>query len=105
MHYRKYTRNGQLSAKGGLTLAIRHVDNELIVAMAECGRNDLFNRKMGRTIAEGRLAHALDETVFDNNFGKNVFRLELPAETTPKSFIHNQSFVQERVKKLLAGGK
>ena len=31
-------------------------DNKLIIGKAECGNNDIFNKKLGRTIAEGRAA-------------------------------------------------
>jgi len=96
MHYRKYDRQGQIESKGGLTLAIERHGNQLIVAMAECGRHDNFNRKLGRTIAEGRLRAR------SNN---HLVQLELPPDTVPKSYIHNQAFVRQRVSKLLAGGK
>lgn len=94
MHYRKFDRMGQISAKGGLTLAIEQEGSTLKVALAECGRKDLFNRKLGRTIAEGRL-----------RAGTVVAELTLPPETIVKSYVHNQEFVRKRVAKLLAGGR
>lgn len=96
MHYRKFDRRGQIMPKGGLTLAIEQDGNQLTVAMAQCGRKDNFNRQMGRTIAEGRLKARSN---------KHLFKLELPPETSLKSFVHAQGFVQEKVQKLLAGGK
>lgn len=96
MHYRKFDRMGQILPKGGLTLAISQEGSKLSIAMAECGRKDAFNRKLGRTIAEGRL-------LAQNN--KNLVQLELPPETSMKSFVHNQAFVRDRVSKLLAGNK
>jgi hypothetical protein len=96
MHYRKFDRRGQIMAKGGLTLAIQQDGQQLTIAMAECGRKDNFNRSLGRIIAEGRLKA---------RSAKHLVQLELPAETMAKSFIHNQQFVRDRVKKLLAGGK
>lgn len=49
--------NLQYSATRGATFAIRYV-NRLVgfkVAVAQCGRKDNFNRKLGRQIAENRL--------------------------------------------------
>lgn len=96
MHYRKFDRRGQIMAKGGLTLAIQQDGNKITVALAECGRKDNFNRALGRTISEGRLKARSN---------KHLFQLELPPETSLKSYVHAQPFVQERVQKLLAGGK
>jgi len=93
MHYRKFDRMGQIVPKGGMTVAIRQEGHELTVALSECGRKDLFNRKLGRTIAEGRL-----------NSGSAI-KLVLPQDTIAKSFVHNQNFIKEKVGKLLAGGK
>lgn len=100
MHYRKFDKMGQIQARGGLTLAVGMDGNRLTVAMAECGRKDVFSRKRGRMIAEGRLRAALAS----GDTSKMVV-LELPPETLVKSFVHNQAFVRERVQKLLAGGK
>ena len=100
MHYRKFDRMGQIEARGGMTLAADLNGSQLTVALAECGRKDVFNKKMGRTIAEGRLRAALA-----SGDTSKVVVLELPPETVAKSYIHNQSFVRDRVKKLLAGSK
>lgn len=96
MHYRKFDRRGQIMPKGGMTLAIAQEGNQLTIAMAQCGRKDNFSRDMGRTIAAGRLA---------SGKGPYVRVITLPDATGVKSFVHNQDFVQEKVQKLLAGGK
>ncbi len=106
MHYRKYDRNGQMTSKGGMTLAVQLDGNQLTIALAECGRKDAYNRKLGRTIAEGRL---------QSRSASHLFRVEMPAydlKTTDgyapsdvRSFVHNQQFVRERCAKLMAGGK
>lgn len=96
MHYRKFDRMGQIMPRGGMTLAITQDGNNITVAMAQCGRKDNFSRELGRTIAEGRLKARSN---------KYLFQLELPPETSLKSYVHAQPFVQERVQKLLAGGK
>jgi hypothetical protein len=100
MHYRKFDKLGQLEARGGLTLAVDMAGNQLTVALAECGKKDVFSKKMGRQIAEGRLRAA----VASGDTSK-LFILELPPETVAKSYIHNQSFVRERVQRLLAGAR
>lgn len=100
MHYRKFDKMGQIEARGGMTLAVGMDGTKLTVAMAECGRKDVFSKKMGRMIAEGRLKAALA-----SGDTSRLFVLELPPETIAKSFVHNQPFVRERVQKLLAGAK
>lgn len=57
MHYRKFTQNGVVDSCGGATVAILPVTgtNEAMVAVARCNPSDLFDRKVGRTIAEGRI--------------------------------------------------
>ena len=59
MHYRnRITEDGKevISCKGGATMAIRIApDNKLLVGLAQCSHDDVFDRKLGRTIAEGRL--------------------------------------------------
>lgn len=57
MHYRTYNRAGDtIQPQGGATVAIRKVgDDKLVIAIARCARNDIFNKKLGREISEGRL--------------------------------------------------
>ena len=97
MHYRKFDRKGQIMARGGMTLAIQVDGSQVTVALAECGRKDNFNRKLGRQIASGRLSAGKESS--------HVHVITLPEMTKVKSFVHAQDFVQERVKKLLSGGK
>jgi len=57
MHFRQKDR----ATYGGATLAIMPLDkNKVVVAIAHCNPKDLFNKKMGRTIAAGRLQAFLD---------------------------------------------
>lgn len=59
MHYRRRDSYGEAQPQGGVTLAIRPIGGNVIrVAMAKCGKKDVFNKKLGRAIAEGRLAAA-----------------------------------------------
>ena len=96
IHYRKFDRMGQIKAKGGLTLAIKSDGEYVYVATAKCGQKDNFDRKLGRTIAEGRLNSGSPE---------HTHTLKLPPDTKVKSFVHNQEFVRKEVEKLLAGAK
>jgi hypothetical protein len=42
--------------RNGYTAAFTEVDNEtILVGVATCGGNDVFNKKTGRQIAEGRM--------------------------------------------------
>jgi len=119
MHFRKYDRMGQIRAKGGLSLAIEQVGDQVTVAVAQCSRKDLFNRKLGRTIAEGRLNLAKANAARGRDIEwtgavadegdtvreQTIYHLVLPEATNLKSFITEQPFVKKRVAKLLAGGK
>lgn len=60
MHYRKFDNdlyNGvSVSSRGGATIAILPGDNGLaMIAVARCNPTDVFNKKVGRAIAGGRL--------------------------------------------------
>ncbi len=57
MHYRGVHGAAHLASRGGATLAIRLVEpTKAIVSIARCSSEDVFNKKIGRTIALGRLA-------------------------------------------------
>jgi hypothetical protein len=106
MHYRKHDRMGQILPRGGLTLGIHH-DKEtqkVTVAMVECGRQENFDRKRGRQIAEARLDMFLAGTSREK-LTSRVQVIELPEFTNLKSFVHEQKFVKDKTKKLLAGGR
>lgn len=61
MHYRRRDTYGSPLSQGGATLAIRPMGGNVIrVAMAQCSDKDIFNKKLGRTIAQGRLFSAQD---------------------------------------------
>ncbi len=94
MHYRRYDRFGQYLPHGGLTLAIRLDGNQVKVAMAECGKKDLFSRKIGRIVAEGRL---------NSGRADKIIEFTLPEATALKSFVHNQAFVRAKVDPMLGG--
>lgn len=56
MHYRSYDDTQALKPCGGVTVAIRpRQDGSIVLAMAKCNDKDVFNKKMGRSIASGRL--------------------------------------------------
>ena len=47
----------------GATVAIAPTgDNTVAITVAYCGQNDIFNKKLGRTIAEGRMKTFLHGT-------------------------------------------
>lgn len=54
MHYR-ILENGIPTSRGGTTVAIRQLGNKAIVGVSQCALGDVFNKKLGRMIAEGRL--------------------------------------------------
>lgn len=62
MHYRAFNENmgwgdsDEISSRGGATVAILPADNnKVLVSIARCNPGDVFNKKVGRTIAAGRL--------------------------------------------------
>lgn len=54
MHYRPVSGD----SRGGATVAILPLEHEpkALITLARCGPNDVFNKKLGRDIAAGRLA-------------------------------------------------
>ncbi len=56
MHYRTLDQMSEIEPVGGATVAIRKVsDSRIAVSIARCTSNDVFNKKIGRTVSEGRL--------------------------------------------------
>lgn len=54
-HIRNYDRGGQLNPKGGMTIvAIATPDIGVVVGVAKCNSKDIYNRRVGRTIAKVR---------------------------------------------------
>ena len=58
MHFRPHDNS---IVRGGATVAILPKENnKAVIAIAFCGPNDVFNRKVGRAVAEGRLIASMD---------------------------------------------
>lgn len=60
IHLRQVKSTTGLQARGGLTVAFREIplangNKSVSIATARCSRNDVFNKKIGRAVAEGRL--------------------------------------------------
>jgi hypothetical protein len=57
MHYRPVDANGAIGdPRGGATVAIRETgEGEVNISIAFCNPQDVFNRAVGRAVAEGRL--------------------------------------------------
>ena len=62
MHYRKFVnRSGwagdvEMDSRGGATIAILPAENNtVLVSIARCNPADVFNKKVGRAISEGRI--------------------------------------------------
>lgn len=62
MHYRMFGDDDVVAPKGGATLAIRKENDQAVVGVAICSTHDVFNRKIGRDIALGRLNTYLSGT-------------------------------------------
>ena len=88
MHYRRRNRAGDVLPQGGATLAIRPVgEDRIVVGMALCSQRDVFNKKLGRTIAEGRLSTA--EAGFSN---AHVFTIAMDELDRPIKEVVNEAF-------------
>ncbi len=58
MHFRPASKN---DSRGGATVAICPTEgNKVLVSVALCGSNDVFNKKRGRDISSGRIRAALE---------------------------------------------
>jgi len=59
IHYRQYSsERDDVCSRGGATVAIRDDDNnknQVLVSIARCNPHDVFNKKIGRNIAAGRI--------------------------------------------------
>lgn len=92
MHYRVQDTNGQIDARGGVTVAIAQDINplnprEVAVAMAVCRRDDRFSKSIGRNIAAGRIQHYFDNP--SSNAADHVEFYMLSADEPVKHQIHN----------------
>ena len=59
MHYRAINTNPveSIDPRGGATIAIRHVDDtKALASIAFCNPGEVFNKKIGRYVAAGRLS-------------------------------------------------
>ena len=84
MHYRNFNTYGLPDCKGGATVAIQPAaDNKVIVSIARCNQKDVFNKKMGRTIALCRMRSYLAGKEIPT-----VFEVEVAEGQTMKSAVN-----------------
>jgi len=70
-HIRNYDFNGDISNRGGITIAYREPTATTIeYAVARCNPSDNFSRKMGRIIATGRLNSVNWRETLNMSFGE-----------------------------------
>ena len=64
IHFRAFDDDGNVLANCGATVAVERITegNMFVYSFAICSPRDNFNRKIGRTIAEGRMRHANEAT-------------------------------------------
>jgi hypothetical protein len=55
LHIRKHTKTGTLLPTGGATIAVTKADKGYNFYVAQCSDKDVFNKKIGRSVASGRL--------------------------------------------------
>lgn len=77
LHYRYSDADGNVFARGGLTIAYREIPGGKIQhASAKCHLNDNFVKQAGRAKAGGRLQSPRYAQVFDGDEGKFADALE-----------------------------
>lgn len=55
IHYRAIGKDGAIRPHGGATVAFRYAEGSLTASIAWCDPKDVFNKKIGRMVATGRL--------------------------------------------------
>lgn len=93
MHYRP-THNGRTSGAveslGGVTAAIQVVsEKKAVVGLAYCSPEDNFHKKLGRTIALGRIRSYLTTNTDTTTPGKMVFEISTTENQTFKQAVHS----------------
>jgi len=88
MHFRNFPNGYTVDCHGGATVAIQQdptTQGRVVAAVARCGRDDLFNKKIGRAIAEQRL-----KAWMEGNPGalKYVTVVEVTEGTTSKAAVY-----------------
>lgn len=78
MHYRRRDSYGGALPQGGATLAIRPMSDKIVVAAAFCSKHEVFNKRLGRTIAEGRLG-----AYKENSQNRHVFVIDINEPDAP----------------------
>lgn len=93
MHYRILDAHNNIECRGGATLAIREVGNEMIIGVAVCHPDDVFSRRLGRLISEGRL-----NKFMTGGENPNIFVFPRDVEVPLKEDAH--SYMREQMEKL-----
>lgn len=56
LHFRRHNgKTGALKNNGGLTVAVAKYPEGYVISAASCSDSDMYNKKVGRLIATGRL--------------------------------------------------
>ena len=55
LHIRNHNKEGQLLPRGGITVAVKKEGNEFKSYIAHCSDKDVFCKRIGRSVAAGRL--------------------------------------------------
>lgn len=71
LHNRHYGADGRPLGKGGWTVAYEYIDGNIRYAFAECSKEDNFDRRLGRTIAAGRLKKGFYDQISIEELGEH----------------------------------
>ena len=58
MHIRKHSADGKLKSTEGATIATKKdIEGNYLYYVARCSKRDVFNKRIGRMVAAGKLQH------------------------------------------------
>lgn len=86
LHYR-VVENGQVSCKGGATIAYVTGEEGVSFAEAYCSQRDNYNRRLGRDIALGRLSSGVVDE-FDGT--QNDFLIAMDSEQSHNGYVRHR---------------
>lgn len=99
MHYRNHRAyTDEIDCRGGATVAIMEQENKdaVLVSIARCHDNDVFDRKMGRVIASGRI-----QAYVAKGRNSSVYSVTVPEGTTVKDAVNDWVVSTDQISEFL----
>jgi hypothetical protein len=88
MHYRSVNNDDSINPRGGATIAIHPLNPErAVISIALCTTSDVYNKKLGRNIATGRINAFLSGREVSENL---VFEIPVVNDIQLKSLVDEE---------------